>query len=86
MVGGGFAAINQPFEVMRIRMQAARAKPTDSNRSSRTFLGAGRAVYMEAGLRGFYAGIIPRVCYSAYQSVFMIAFAAIAKEQVARVY
>ena len=87
MVGGALAAINQPFEVVRIRMQAARAQTTmtQAHVASRTFFGASGAVYKEAGLRGFYAGIIPRICYSAYQSVFMIAFAAIAKEHVAKI-
>ena len=70
LVGGGLSALNQPFEVLRVAQQTAKAqgKPISLNMAATN-------VYQTFGLRGFYLGVVPRIGLCAYQSLFMITFA-----------
>ena len=70
-VGGALACVNQPFEVLRVVVQARRSggDQTANMRNSITL------VYQKHGLTGFYAGLIPRIGLSAWQTLFMVTFA-----------
>jgi len=70
LVGGGLSALNQPFEVLRVTQQTAKAEGNPISMAD-----ASRKVYKNFGMRGFYLGVVPRICLCAYQSLFMITFA-----------
>jgi hypothetical protein len=71
LVGGAMACINQPVEVLRIRMQAEHVSG-DKTANTRQ---VARMVMAESGPLGFFAGIIPRIGLAAYQTLFMVTFA-----------
>ena len=76
--GGALACINQPFEILRIRVQARHAEGDASANTTNT----AKIIWAESGLRGFYAALVPRMCLSAYQTLFMVTFAAMVKEKI----
>lgn len=80
LLGGSLACINQPFEILRIRMQARHAMGDTAANTTNT----AKIIWAESGLRGFYAALVPRMCLSAYQTLFMVTFAAMIKEQIKR--
>ena len=80
VAGGCLACINQPFEVLRIRVQAEQAR----GNSAATVASCARTVMKESGILGLYAGIIPRCCLASWQTVFMVSFAHMAREYVAQ--
>jgi hypothetical protein len=41
-----------------------------------------KLIWQESGLRGFYAALIPRIGLSAYQTLFMVTFAAMVKQKI----
>ena len=69
------ACINQPFEVLRITIQAKHARGEHATTGS-----AMRELYSLYGFRGFYAGVIPRMMLSAWQTLFMVTFADMVKQ------
>lgn len=77
MVGGMLGCVNQPFEVVRV-VQQARQAMGDKSANTRT---CATFVYKTYGVRGFYAGLIPRMGLSAWQTVFMVTFAGMIKER-----
>ena len=79
ILGGCLACVNQPFEVLRIRVQAEHAM----GNSSATVPSCARLIIKERGPLGLYAAIIPRCCLAAWQTVFMVSFAHIANDMVA---
>lgn len=78
LVAGAFACINQPVEVLRIRVQA---EHVGGNKACSTTVAA-KLVYQESGLMGFYAGIIPRIGLAAWQTLFMVTFADMVTQQI----
>ncbi|KAH9601504.1 Mitochondrial substrate/solute carrier [Trypanosoma melophagium] len=76
IVGGMLGCINQPFEVVRV-LQQARVAMGDKTANTRN---CAAHVYKTYGLRGFYAGLIPRMGLSAWQTMFMVTFAGMIKE------
>ena len=76
IAGGCAASINQPFEVLRIRLQADHSA---GRRISTTQ--CARQLYLEAGLRGYFVGLLPRCLFTAYQTLFMVTFVGVAREQ-----
>lgn len=75
LVGGAMGCINQPFEVLRVVQQARQATGEAS-----TTRNCAALVYKQYGIGGFYAGIIPRMGLSAWQTLFMVTFAGFIKE------
>lgn len=69
-LAGACSCINQPTEVLRIRVQAEYA----GGNKAATTTSAARAVFAEAGFLGFYAGLIPRIGLAAWQTLFMCTF------------
>lgn len=76
LIGGAMGCINQPFEVLRV-VQQARQATGDKTANTRN---CASLVYKQHGLAGFYAGIIPRMGLSAWQTLFMVTFAGFVKE------
>lgn len=79
LVAGCCACINQPFEVLRIKVQSEQAM----GKAGVTTMSAARGVMAESGAMGFFAGIIPRFGLAAWQTLFMVTFVTMAKEQMA---
>ncbi|KEG12129.1 putative mitochondrial carrier protein [Trypanosoma grayi] len=77
IVGGILGCVNQPFEVIRV-LQQARQATGDAGANTRN---CSAFVYKTYGLRGFYAGLIPRMGLSAWQTMFMVTFAGMIKER-----
>ncbi|KAG8345383.1 putative carrier protein [Trypanosoma vivax] len=75
IAGGVFGCVNQPFEVLRVLQQARRVSG-DKTANTRN---CAKLVYKEYGWRGFYCGLIPRMCLSAWQTMFMVSIAGIIK-------
>jgi hypothetical protein len=78
LVGGAMGCINQPFEVLRV-VQQARQATGDKGATTRSCAGF---VYQKYGLAGFYAGVIPRMGLSAWQTLFMVTFAGAIKDAI----
>jgi hypothetical protein len=76
LVGGALGCINQPFEVLRV-VQQARQATGDKTANTRN---CATLVYKQHGVMGFYAGVIPRMGLSAWQTLFMVTFAGFVKE------
>lgn len=76
LFGGAMGCINQPFEVLRV-VQQARQATGDKTANTRS---CAALVYKQYGIAGFYAGILPRMGLSAWQTLFMVTFAGFAKE------
>jgi hypothetical protein len=76
LAGGALGCVNQPFEVLRV-VQQARQATGDKTANTRN---CAQLVYKQHGVMGFYAGIIPRMGLSAWQTLFMVTFAGFAKE------
>jgi len=70
LLAGCCACINQPVEVLRIRVQAEHV----GGNKGVTTAAAARLVYQESGALGFFAGIIPRFGLAAWQTLFMVTF------------
>ncbi|RNF22680.1 putative mitochondrial carrier protein [Trypanosoma conorhini] len=77
MMGGALGCVNQPFEVLRV-LQQARQATGDKGANTRN---CAAYVYKTYGLKGFYAGLIPRMGLSAWQTLFMVTFAGMIKER-----
>ncbi|EKG01829.1 mitochondrial carrier protein, putative [Trypanosoma cruzi] len=77
IMGGVLGCINQPFEVVRVLQQARQA----TGEQGVTTRNCVSYVYKTYGLKGFYAGIIPRMGLSAWQTLFMVTFAGMIKER-----
>jgi hypothetical protein len=71
LLAGVAACINQPVEVLRIRVQAEHV----GGNGGVTTSAAARLVYRDSGALGFFAGIIPRFGLAAWQTLFMVTFA-----------
>eukprot|EP00331_Platyophrya_macrostoma_P030996 CAMPEP_0176438098 /NCGR_PEP_ID=MMETSP0127-20121128/19064_1 /TAXON_ID=938130 /ORGANISM="Platyophrya macrostoma, Strain WH" /LENGTH=279 /DNA_ID=CAMNT_0017821949 /DNA_START=193 /DNA_END=1032 /DNA_ORIENTATION=+ len=76
LFGGALGCINQPFEVLRV-VQQARQATGDKTATTRN---CASMVYKQHGLAGFYAGVIPRMGLSAWQTLFMVTLAGFVKE------
>jgi hypothetical protein len=76
LAGGACGCINQPFEVLRVAQQARQATGESVSTSQ-----CATDVYRRHGLKGFYCGLIPRMCLSAWQTLFMVTFASMIKEK-----
>ena len=68
IAGGTLSCINQPFEVARIEAQS-RAVGAQAALSMPAVM---RIVLKENGLAGLYAGLIPRIGLSVWQTCFMV--------------
>lgn len=79
LLGGACGCINQPFEVLRVAQQARAA--TGDHATTRQ---CATDVYKKFGARGFYCGVVPRMCLSAWQTLFMVTFAGMIKEALAQ--
>lgn len=75
MLGGAMGCINMPFEVLRVAQQARQATGDPVNTRQ-----CAADVYRKFGFRGFYCGLVPRMCLSAWQTLFMVTFAGMIKE------
>lgn len=76
LIGGMLACVNQPFEVLRIMLQARHSHGEHHANTRNT----AELIYKQYGLRGFYTGLIPRMGLSAWQTLFMVTFADMIKE------
>lgn len=71
IAGGILGCINQPTEVLRVVVQSRQAK----GEAGVTTRNSASMVYKNFGFAGFYAGLIPRMGLSAWQTVFMFTLA-----------
>lgn len=78
LAGGACGCINQPFEVIRVAQQARQATGESVSTTQ-----CATDVYRRFGLKGFYCGLLPRMCLSAWQTLFMVTFASMIKEKLA---
>ncbi|QPG73069.1 Mitochondrial DNA replication protein yhm2 [Brettanomyces nanus] len=81
VIGGGLSAWNQPIEVVRVEMQSR--SPNPNKPKGLSVLGTLKYVYKEAGMKGLFRGVTPRVCLGIWQTVFMVCFGDYAKEYIA---
>jgi hypothetical protein len=79
LVGGACGCVNQPFEVLRVAQQARAATGDPANTRQ-----CAADVYKKFGVKGFYCGLIPRMGLSAWQTLFMVTFAGMIKETLAK--
>lgn len=69
-IGGGLSAWNQPIEVIRVEMQS---KTEDPNRPKNLTVGKTlKYVYSQAGLKGLYRGVTPRIGLGVWQTICMV--------------
>jgi len=71
LIGGALGTWNQPIEVIRVEMQSmAKAAPGAAARPTKpTIMNTLAYVYKEAGIKGLYRGVSPRICLGIWQTV-----------------
>lgn len=71
LLGGALGTWNQPIEVIRVEMQSlAKAAPGAAERPAKpTIMNTLAYVYKEAGIKGLYRGVTPRICLGIWQTV-----------------
>lgn len=77
VVGGTLSCWNQPFEVIRVDMQAVKAhggmqRPSMAQTASQ--------IFRDNGLAGFFKGVVPRVGVAVWATVCMVGFGDQVKE------
>lgn len=76
--GGVLSTWNQPFEVARIQQQGAAA----AGEKELGMVGTMSKIVAESGPTALFKGIVPRMCLGAWQTLFMVTFAKMAKEKI----
>lgn len=83
-IGGALGTWNQPIEVIRVEMQSlAKAAPGAAERPAKpTIMNTLAYVYKEAGIKGLYRGVTPRICLGIWQTICMVSLADYVKEAI----
>jgi len=76
ILGGVLSSWNHPFEVARIEMQAR----GDQGQAKMGMTSVFRMIVREQGVGGLFKGIVPRMCLSIWQVLFMVTGAKIVKD------
>lgn len=75
-LGGAFSCWNTPFEVARIESQSSSFSSRDTNSNDgeehHTLFETMEDIVMNHGFGGLYTGILPRICQSCYQTLFLV--------------
>lgn len=73
LAGGALACWNQPIEVIRVEMQSISDNPERKiHNSSKNMTSAAKFVYKFHGIRGFFRGVLPRVCLGSWATTCMV--------------
>jgi hypothetical protein len=76
-IGGGLSCWNQPIEVIRVEMQSMKKDPKKPAKLS--VWGTAKYIYGEAGFKGLYRGVTPRIALGVWQTICMVALGDVAK-------
>lgn len=77
-IGGACSCWNQPFEVIRVDMQAIKASTTSVKP---TMLSTAKMIWREHGTRGFYRGIVPRIGMASWATICMVSLGDTVRER-----
>ncbi|GME30852.1 mitochondrial DNA replication protein [Neofusicoccum parvum] len=77
VVGGAVSCWNQPFEVIRVDMQAVKGTEAVGRP---TMLSTARLIWRENGVRGFFRGVVPRIGVAAWATVCMVGLGDVVRE------
>lgn len=77
-IGGALSCWNQPFEVIRVEMQAVKAVQTASRP---TMVSTARLIWRENGLAGFFRGVVPRIGLASWATICMLGMGDMVKER-----
>jgi hypothetical protein len=69
IVGGVLSCWNQPFEVIRVEMQAMKGPNTIKGLS---MVQTAAQIFQENGVAGFFKGVVPRSAVAAWATVCMV--------------
>lgn len=78
IIGGTLACWNHPFEVARVEAQAAAA----AGEKSVNMIATMQNVVAKHGIKGLFAGVIPRIGLGIWQTLFMVTGAKLFKQHV----
>ncbi|GAA5889350.1 hypothetical protein JCM6882_000717 [Rhodosporidiobolus microsporus] len=91
-VGGALGSWNHPIEVIRVEMQSlVKKKPaagsvitaaSSTTPARPTMLSTARYIYDEAGFKGFFRGVTPRVGLSTYRTICLVSLGDYVKDMV----
>jgi len=76
-IGGGLSCWNQPIEVIRVEMQSMKKDPNKP--ANLSVWGTAKYIYQDAGFKGFYRGVTPRIALGVWQTICMVALGDVAK-------
>ncbi|GAA5832731.1 hypothetical protein JCM11251_005742 [Rhodosporidiobolus azoricus] len=75
-VGGALGSWNHPLEVIRVEMQSLVKKKSPLSPTMTvarpTMLSTAKYIYNEAGIKGFFRGVTPRVGLSTYRTICLV--------------
>ena len=77
-IGGALSCWNQPFEVIRVDMQAVKAV---RSAEKPTMVSTARLIWRENGLAGFFRGVVPRIGLASWATVCMLGMGDLVKER-----
>ncbi|KAF2623199.1 mitochondrial DNA replication protein [Macroventuria anomochaeta] len=80
-IGGALSCWNQPFEVIRVDMQAVKAT---QSATKPTMLSTARLIWQDNGLRGFFRGVVPRIGVASWATICMVGLGDTVRECFAR--
>lgn len=74
-LGGTLSCWNTPFEVARIESQSrvfSKHKGAHSDKHDHSLAASMADIVKKRGVGGLYTGVLPRICQSCYQTVFLV--------------
>lgn len=77
-IGGTLSCWNQPFEVIRVEMQAVKAVQTGPKP---TMVSTAQLIWRENGLRGFFRGVVPRIGVASWATICMVGMGDMGRER-----
>ncbi|KAF2011986.1 mitochondrial carrier [Aaosphaeria arxii CBS 175.79] len=80
-IGGALSCWNQPFEVIRVDMQAVKAT---SEVIKPTMISTAKSIWKENGITGFFRGIVPRIGVASWATICMVGLGDTVRERFAR--
>lgn len=77
-IGGTLSCWNQPFEVIRVDMQAVKST---ASAVKPTMLSTVKLIWRENGPRGFFRGVVPRIGVASWATICMVGMGDLVKER-----
>lgn len=77
-IGGALSCWNQPFEVLRVEMQALKKDSSMTERPS--MASAAKRILKTSGPTGFFRGVIPRIGVASWATICLVGFGDTVKE------